>query len=335
MRNQQSFAPVASLLSQKDTQKIAKYLLDSYRNVDSSQFINLVNLLFLESVVSKTTRSPLTKCLLKSRVGTKMIHYVLKKVKRDQLLLHEYNIISVNDIVHMQKETVLSIFLQCRTNDEIKLLSKILRGKPLIPPELAIDALAEMCRLQYLYMVQNFCFKPCQSDFSKLLRNVFDAYPNYHHVAELLRVFDCDLQKLLEKGIRITLGFPVRTYSYHKDLFKKFQIHYSCEKNTVKLFCPTTQRLLRSYDRISRDNIKNFIRISDECIIDVEEEEEKDKEGKKRFIIYPLDVLLCDGIVVYHKDASTRRDILKKIIIETTISIGEGRDKQLLLFRLP
>lgn len=327
------FAPIASLLIEQNTQNIAEALLSSYCSLKHTNFINLVHLLFLTQIYdihheykSKPLKasSNVLRCMLKHQFCAKSVHSVLKHVKRNQLLLHRDNKLMVNDIIHMQKETVLSVFLQCRTNPEKLVMSKILRGDPALPRQVGIDALAQMCNMRYHYIVKNFCYKKeSHLDFSKLLMEIFDLYPNYLGVAELLRTFDCDLPEMLERGVRATIGYPVRQQYYVNTPFTTVQIHYDCRKKMVKFFHAADQQLW-AYDENYYEIFENFISVAKECILDVQVEEYMEKK-EKRFIIYPLDVLLYDGVQCNHQLFSKRRDILRKIVNPTTISIRNGK----------
>lgn len=337
MVHTQSFASIASLLLEKNTNKLSEALLKTYCSEDFTHFVDLINLLFLENVYNinheyKSNQLKTSSCVLRFSLKyilcAKSVRYTFQKVKRNELLLQ--NRLAVRDVIHMQKQTSFLIFLKCHTNDEIRVVSKILRGEPPIPRERAIEALAGMCSIRHQYMIRNFCdVDDCQLDFSTLLEDIFDLYPNYRDVAELLRIYECDLPKMLKRGVKVTLGYPVKSYDDDEILIEplnKIQIHYDSRKRMVKFFHAAQQQLW-AFDKNYYYIFQHFISVKKECILDVEVEEYFVNGNERRFIIYPIDVLLFDGIQCINEPLSKRRDILKNIINTTAKSIQSKNGK--------
>lgn len=314
----QSFNRIASFLVKKDTQNLADELLILFcDDARFDNFINAINLIFIQdirninyNVHQKQLTSSVLRRFLKYHFCARLFIYALRIVKRNQI----YNdILLVRDILHAQKETSVLIFLQCRTDAEIRVFSKILRGKPPIRRGLAIDALAKMCAMRYQYMNKYFCNDDIVLNCSEKLRMILDTYPNYTHVAQLLRVHGCDLVKVL-RNVKVTIDYPVK--QRFKNL-KTFQVHMNCKKKTVKFFYPAYQQLhLVSDNNLWYRVLKPFINVKNECILELEFEEIEtdDENATKWVIVYPYDILLIDGHQCINLPTSSRYDILSKII---------------------
>lgn len=337
MRNDNlSFQHIASVLVKKDTQHLADELLVLFSNNHFfNDFVNVINLLFFQDirnlnydVDSKLLKSSVLSRFFKYHFCVRCIHYALKIVKRNEIY---DDTLLVRDILHTQRETSVLIFLQCRTDSEMRVYSKILRGEPPIRRELAVDALARMCAMRYQYMNKYFCRDDIIINCSGKLRIIFDTYPNYTHVAQLLRAYECDLTKVL-KNLKVTINYPVKQRS--EKVLKTYQVHIDCRKKSVKLFYPMYQRACLAFEKsLDYQDLKQLIDVENECILEIKITEFEIDDGinttKRVITIYPRDVLLIDGYQCLNLPTSTRRDILSKIIYpERTIT----RDEKVIQF---
>lgn len=323
MNDKQSFARIASILVGKHIQDLADELLLLFcDDKDFSLFLDVINLLFFKEIRNinhdfysqKLTPKGWGWCL-KSLFCAKCIKYVLGKTDRyrpsgDKLL--------VRDIIHAQKETSVLILSQCRTNAEIRVFTKILRGERPISRAIAIAALAKMCTMRYQYIRNCFGKDDIELYFSENLKIIFNIYPNYIDVAKQLREYKCDLTKVF-KNTKARIGYPINRQT-KKNNSKTLQVHVNCKKKTVKFFYSTKQRLLFD-ENCCYEYFKNFINVKNECILELEIEEiditiKGDEKENKYVIIHPQDVLLYDGIQCLAIPWSSRREILIKIIDE-------------------
>lgn len=316
------FEEIAPLLLTKNTQELADELLKLFtQNFD--YFVQVINVLFIKDIsninydfYSKQLTSKVLHHALKYSFCTKCAHFILKIIKRNQLYEEK---LYVRDVIHLQKETSILIFLQSRRDSERRVLSKILRGQSPIKRSLVLEALAIMCALRYQYMAKRFDEKDIVSNNLENLKTIFDKYPNYIGVAQLLSQYQCDVSKVL-KNVKVSVGYPVKQQS--KNL-KTFQVHLDCRNKKIKFFSPTKQEIYLSFDKnnkyYSYEYFKPFINVKYECILELEIEEleitVKGDENEIRYVIvYPCDVLLFDGCECLYLSPSSRRNMLMNII---------------------
>ena len=292
----QPFSQVADILVMGDSIKLSEYLLGTFIGYYFSNFIDMIHFLFIQDIAEvegkcfKTSSKSLKLCLKHPRISQLLFK---KKTSSPKLYL--------SDVL---KDGSDSLFLQSKTENEKIILSRVFRGKAPIPREKAIDALARMCKMRLNYITQ--CTKKGHAHLSKLLTAMFDLYPNYLFLARQMREYQCDLRKILNKGLKIIIGYPIR---YHPD---KIQIHLDCLNNEVRFYYRA--KLLERRGKSYSDCFKHFIAAEKECVIDTSIQTITDDDF---YIFIPYDIFLCDDIQHVKHKINKRKDYLQKIIRNT------------------